>query len=168
MNIGAIIGIGLGFIFTLIGVILLVVAIVSRKKAQKAKSWPTAQGTVISSEVRTHQDISSDDGHSSTSYEPLVKYSYTVNNISYTGSRIGYGANMFDRNTAQNMANRYMAGSTLPVYYNPIDPHDSVLDTTAGGSKIFMIIGIIFTALGLMACCVAGIVGVLAQMGSGQ
>ena len=164
MGPGAIIGIVVGFIFALVGVILLVVAIVSRNKANKAKTWPTAQGRVVSSEVRVHQDYDAEDGHSSTNYEPVVQYAYEVNGVPYTASRIGYGANQFDRNTAQNKANRYAAGSTIAVHYDPADPHNAVLETEAGGAKIFLIVGIVFAALGLTACCIGGIVGVLSQM----
>jgi hypothetical protein len=168
MGTGAIIGIVAGFVFALIGVILLVVAIVSRNKANKAKGWPTAQGMVVSSEVREHQNYDSEDGRSSINYEPVVQYSYTVNGTPYTASRIAYGANQFDHNTAQNKANRYAAGSAVTVHYNPGDPHDVVLETEAGGSKVFMIIGIIFAVVGLMACCVGGIAGFITMAASGQ
>jgi Protein of unknown function (DUF3592) len=164
MGIGAIIGIVAGFIFALVGVILLAFAIASRRKALRAKNWPVTQGVILSSEVREHQNIDAADEQSSTSYEPIVQYSYTINDVPYKASRIAYGANQFDRSTAQARVNLYLPGSPVSVHYNPVDPQETVLDPEANGSQAFLIIGMVFAALGLSVCCIAGLVGFATQM----
>jgi len=165
MGTGALIGLLIGFIFAFIGVIFLVIMFTTRKKAEAAKSWPTAQGTVLSSELSIHQDYDSDDHSSSTSYQPVVQYSYSVMGNQYTGSKIAFGANQFDRNTAQNMVNRYIAGNPVSVYYDPNDPAKAVLETQAAGSKVFMIVGIIFAVIGLMSCCLSGVLVLFSSLG---
>lgn len=153
MGTGALISIVIGIIFLLLGVIFLVVMFTSRKKANEAKAWPTIAGTVTSSEIRVHQDYDTDSHTTSTNYEPVVQYSYNVVGTPCQASRIAFGANQFDRNTAQAKINRYPAGSTVTVHYDPNDPSKAVLETEAAGSKVFMIVGIVFAVIGLYMVC---------------
>jgi hypothetical protein len=41
------------------------------------------------------------------------------------------------------------------VYYNPDKPKDSVLETSASGGKLFVILGAIMGAVGLVALVVS-------------
>jgi hypothetical protein len=160
------IGLIIGFIFGLLGVIFLVIGLVNRKKAQTAKGWPTTQGTIVSTEIREHSDIDTEDGSTTINYEPVVQYSYNVMGVSYTGTKIGYGANRFDRGTAQKKLDRYQAGTMVTVHHNPDDPRNAVLEVEASGSKLFLVLGIIFLVLGMIIVCFAGIFAMLAPVGS--
>jgi hypothetical protein len=151
-------GIGLvfGFVFGLVGVIFLIVGLITRSKTQTAKSWPTAQGTIVSTELREHNDDDSESGSSTVLFEPVVMYSYQAMGVACSGKKIGYGTDRLDRSSAQKKINQYPAGSRVTVYYNPENPSEAVLEVNGTGSKVFLILGIVFLVLGVILCCISG------------
>ena len=139
-----------GLVFLVLGVIFLIVGLVATKRAKAAQSWPSMPGTVVRSEVVRHEDTDSE-GSTSTSYEPVVEYNYSVMGQPFTGKRIAFGANQFNYKKSVEIAARYPVGARPNVYYNPDKPKDSVLETTASGGKLFIILGAVFAAGGLVA-----------------
>lgn len=137
-----------GLALLLVGIPLLIVGIVSRKRAKAALSWPTIKGEVLSSTVVQHTDNESE--YSSTSYEPVVEYQYSLMGQAYTGRRIAYGANSFNLKKAQEIAAKYPVGTPVTVHYNPEKPGDCTLETSASGGKAFSIIGYILVPLGFV------------------
>ena len=73
----------------------------------------------------------------------------------FTGKRIAYGANQFNYKKAAEIAARYPVGARPAVYYNPDKPKDSVLETSASGGKLFIILGAIMGAVGLVVLVVS-------------
>ena len=165
MAIGGIILLFLGFIFILLGALFLFLTWRGKKKAETSQGWPTAQGTVLSVGVQEHSSFDDGENTSSVNYEPVVQYQYAVSGQQYSNKRIAFGANSFDHSTAQKKAGQYAAGMAVMVHYDPAKPADSVLETTAGGSTVFMIVGILFAVIGLMGCCGSTILLVLAASG---
>jgi hypothetical protein len=107
-----------------------------------SSTWPHVSGEI------THAEISSD---SDGAYSPLVRYSYSVSGVSFTGERICFGLErMFaGHKFAQTYTERYRVGSAVAVYYDPNQPSASVLE--AGISKrtfIPMAFGIGFVIFG--------------------
>ena len=143
-----------GLVFLVLGVIFLIVGLVATKRAKAAQFWPSMPGTVVRSEIVRHDDTDSD-GSSSVSYEPVVEYDYAVMGQPFTGKRIGYGANKFNYKKAAEIAARYPVGAQPAVYYNPDKPKDSVLETSGAGGKLFVILGAIMGAGGLVALVVS-------------
>lgn len=137
-----------GLALLLVGIPLLIVGVVSRKRAKAALSWPTIQGEVTGSAVVQHTD--NDSEYSSTSYEPVIEYIYSLMGQSYTGKRIAYGANSFNLKKAQEIAAKYPVGSPVVVHYNPEKPAECTLETSASGGKVFSIIGYILVPLGFI------------------
>ena len=150
----------LGLVFGGIGLILVIMAFISRKRARTAQGWPTTMGQVLSADIQEHRSYDNDDHQTRYSYEPVVQYTYAVEGRSYSGNRIGFGANSFDHRTAQSKVAAYIPGAGVTVHYNPEDPAKAVLETNASGSNIFLIVGIIFAVIGLMAVC-GGSIGAL-------
>lgn len=141
-------------IFGGLGLAFLVIALVSRQKAQTSQRWPTAPGTVLSATLKEHVSHDHDDTPSTHySYEPVVEYNYTVGGQTYSSRRIGYGANRFGRGQAAKILERYPVGSAVTVHYNPANPAEAVLETQAAGSTVFLILGIVFMALCLLSGC---------------
>jgi hypothetical protein len=161
---GSWIGILFGVLFILVGGVFLIIALVSRSKAKTAQGWPTVTGTIISSQVQEHADFDADAGSTSTSYLPFVQYTYTVNGVPYTGARIGFGANQFDRKTALRKAEQYPAGCATPVHYDPANPQSAVLEAKAAASKVFLIIGLVFVVFGVIAFCLSGAIAVISML----
>jgi hypothetical protein len=143
----------LGLIFLLLGGVFLVVGLVATKRAKAAQSWPSMPGTVVRSEVVRHESTD-EDGSSSVSYEPVVHYEYAVMGQPFTGKRIAFGANNFDHKKAAEIVARYPVGARANVFYNPDKPQDAVLETVAAGGKLFVILGAVMAAGGLVALIV--------------
>lgn len=138
-----------GGIFFLIGVVLFLVGFISTKRSKTAQSWPTTTGTVLNSDVQVHVDYDSDSG-TSTTYEPVVNYQYSVMGQSYNGTRIAYGANRFGQKKAYEIASKYPATSQVTVHYNPDKINEATLEVVARGGKAFTIVGIILAVVGLL------------------
>lgn len=125
------------------------------RKAEAAASWPTATGTVVSSAVREKVETDSE-GDSETAYYPEVSYAWTVNGQRHTGRRIQFGETpRFLRETAaQAVCDRYRAGASIPVRYDPANPAEAVLETRKPGPAK----AIVFTVVTLVLTVIAGTV----------
>lgn len=100
-----------------------------------ATHYGAAPGIIQSSEVTFHHD--SDNG---TTHGVAFRYTYTVNDKEYTGTRYRYGAgSSSDGGWAHTAVAERPPGKAVTVYYNPRNPHDSVLSTGLMGSDLFMV-----------------------------
>ena len=153
MNVLLIAGLIVLLIFAGCGAFFVIFTLLSRKKAQKAAGWRAVNGTITATEIKEHTSIDDEDGIGTTQYEPVVHYSYAVGGQTYTGKRIGYGFNRFDLGTARKKLEQYPQGSSVEVRYNPEKPEEAVLETTVGGSKVLLIVGMIFLVIGLCGGC---------------
>jgi len=163
---GLLIALCLGGGFFILGAGLAIFGFVQRKKAKVTETWPTASGSIVSSRLdqRAHTDY--EDGHTSTStsYTPIVEYTYEVAGRTYQGNRVFPGAGMsYDHGTAQGIVNRYQPGGMVMVHYNPADPIQAVLETKSKGGNLFLILGAVFAVLGMIGCCIGIILVVVSQ-----
>ena len=145
-------------VFGAVGVGLLLFGFVQRRKAKLTETWPTASGTIVSARLDQHTRTERRDGHSytSTSYNPVVEYTYQIGQQTYQGNRIFAGATMsYDLGTAQGIINRYQPGMAVYVHYDPANPTQAVLETQSKGGNLFFIMGAVFAVLGLLGGCVA-------------
>jgi len=163
---GLLIAFCLGGVFFLLGVGLVIFGIVQRKKAKTTETWPTANGTIVSSRLDQNTRTERRDGHTytSTSYAPIVEYTYEIGGKPYQGNRIFPGATMsYDLGTAQGIVNRYQPGAAVTVHYDPADPTQAVLETKSKGGNLFLIIGAVFAVLGTIGCCVGVVLVFVSQ-----
>ncbi len=107
----------------LAGLGLILVAVFDLRKANRAKTWPTAEGKILSSSLREKTDS---DG---TSYEVAILYEYSVNGVAHRSDawRIRPGSSSFTKSANAAVA-RYPVGAVVPVYFNPEDPADALLE----------------------------------------
>ncbi|MCX7028461.1 MAG: DUF3592 domain-containing protein [Spirochaetes bacterium] len=125
----------------------------SRKKSKTAAAWPTVPGTITSAEVETHRSSGmSSKGHSTTrvSYEPVVKYSYSVEGKEFKGKNIGLTTVSTGKGAAEKRIEALTSNPKLKVYYNPNDPKEACLDPKAGGSIGMFVIGAALLLLGIV------------------
>jgi uncharacterized Zn-binding protein involved in type VI secretion len=162
MATGGVILLILGVVFFGIGALFLFLTLRARQKAKTSQGWPTAQGRVLAVDIQEHRSYDGDHHHTRVSYEPVVQYQYTVSGRQYNNKRIAFGATSFDRSTAQKKASQYATGMAVSVHYNPNKPEESVLETSASGSTVFMVVGILFAVIGLMGCCGSMVIFLLA------
>ena len=106
-----------------VGLGLAVAALTARTvlHARASAKWSHTPGLITGSKISQ--------GHS-TSFSPLVQYSYTVDGQPLTGKRICFGiARTFaGYQFAQSYTKRYPAGTEVTVYYDPAAPSEAVLE----------------------------------------
>ncbi|HEX2763370.1 MAG TPA: DUF3592 domain-containing protein [Allosphingosinicella sp.] len=121
-------------------------------KAKSAETWPTAMGRVVSCEV-VEEESRDREGHTTTWYNPVVSYSYSVGGQERTGRRLRFGNyRSGSRRKAEAMMAPYAVGSSPTVRYNPERPEECVLETRKPG-PIYLVMaafGLLFVAFGLV------------------
>ena len=166
MNSALLIPFCLGGIFFLLGLGLAIFGFVQRKKAKSTESWPTVSGSIISSQLdqKSSTDFDAEYTSTSTSYTPMVEFSYEIDGRTYRGNRVFPGTSMsYDHGTAKSIVNRYQPGATVSVHYDPADPTQAVLETKSKGGNLFLILGSVFAVLGMIGCCIGAILVIAAQ-----
>lgn len=90
-------------------------------------------GTILSSEVTSHSDSEG------TSHRASVVYEYSVAGAVHRSDRVRFGQ-MGDSNPgwARRTVAENPAGAQRPVYYDPADPSESVLQTGISGQDLFL------------------------------
>jgi hypothetical protein len=92
---------------------------------QSTQTWQSTTGTVLMSSVQRK--------HTGRSYShyPVVVYLYQVNGQQYQSQRIKAGEQFLNvrlSGQAEATVQKYQIGSTVTVYYNPLNPAESVLE----------------------------------------
>lgn len=109
--------------------------VVSAVRQERAKSYPTTTGVVVSSEVESHR---SDDG---TTYKPLIVYRYEVDGAEYLNDRYRYGMwSTNDHGRSQRIVDAHPPGREITVYYNPDDPQDALLSVGRSNDEVGLVI----------------------------
>lgn len=135
--------------FLVMGVGFIIVSLVTRRRAKATLNWPIAPATILSSEVREHHQYDSDRASGRTTYEPAVKYEYSVMGLLHTGSRISFGDKKTSRKKAGEIVAQYPVGMQVSARYNPEKVEETVLETSARGSTGNLIFGILFILIGV-------------------
>jgi hypothetical protein len=118
--------------FFVIGVVVVYFGINNLMIANQAKSWPTTEGTIISSECVYYYNM-----NEGSSYFTHVKYSYTVSGKSYPGDRIAFGyTGSWWQKPNQKIADRLSSARTVLVRYDPDKPSMAVLSCGLNGSIV--------------------------------
>jgi hypothetical protein len=152
--IGIICGGGIILLFFAIGAFLLYNSFKGRQKAGESQRWPNTGGQITEARVTRSMHTDSD-GDTSYSYEPHVRYTYQVGGREYFGEKITFGFKQTysSESKALNVLARFPLGGQVNVFYNPANPEDAVLERTAGGSNISLVIGIVFILISLCIGC---------------
>jgi hypothetical protein len=122
------------------------------KKAKAAETWPTAVATIHSAAV-FEEESTDREGNSSTWYNPVVAYGYSVAGRGYESKRLRFGNyRRASRKKAEEMLAPYRAGGTAQLRYNPDAPEECVLETAKPGPlyAIMAAGGLVFVAAGLL------------------
>jgi Protein of unknown function (DUF3592) len=102
------------------------------KIANETYSWKIGTGTI----TYAGKTQSSSTGKYKASYgNPIVKYTYVANERNYQGDTVYWrntiGSYQFSRSYVDNILSKYEKNKQFVVYYNPINPQESVLETGA-------------------------------------
>jgi hypothetical protein len=128
-------------------------------EVRRAARWPSVQGRIVRSRLRA-VDTKKSDGASGRGNVPDIRYAYSVDGVDYRGKRISIGEIMPDTPEVEAALERYQVGRTGPVFYNPDNPKQAVLDRdppasprtmyaiAAGVMLVGLAIVVTFTVLG--------------------
>jgi hypothetical protein len=131
-----------------LGGYLVFASIRGRRKAQASQNWPTATGRVLEARLQ-HSTTSDAEGDMTTSYYPQVEYEYVVQGQTFHGNKIAFGPQKTSssQSKAQTTLASYPPGVAIPVYYNPVQPQEAVLEKSAPAGMMGLIIGIILVVI---------------------
>ena len=139
---------GLPSIFIIVGFLAFFFGARGAYRAYDSVNWLYVQGVVTSSSVHEYEYDDSD-GYDHEGYRAKVFYSYSLNEISYIGNRVAYGA--LD-SEAYSIVHRYPVGKNINVYIKPSDPNVSVLEPGLRANVfVFPGIGLLFFTLGCLS-----------------
>lgn len=113
-------------IFAIIGVVLYRRMQQSSAEEKAAQSWPTTNGTILSSSLQWRGGA-----HGTQSQEAIVIYQYQVSGQIYQGRTVRAGEQFLTVRVpgqAQAIVSRYPASAQVTVYYNPANPSDAALE----------------------------------------
>ncbi|MBC2711526.1 MAG: DUF3592 domain-containing protein [Desulfosarcina sp.] len=136
------------FFFALIAIMAALDGWSRYKGGKESLKWPSTEGVILSSEVKTDRGKSDDVDPKHTA---AIAYLYTVEGYEYTGERVSFAGQTFlKKSKADSLARRYGKGLRVKVYYDPKTPHVSVLEPgNSSGPPIisFLLVAIIIFAL---------------------
>lgn len=128
-------------------------------RTYQARGWPTADAEILSSDVERVFVGRRKGGHA---WFPRIRYSYTVEGRTYSGSRVGvaedsllvrfkFDSGGYNHKNATAIANRYPVGAQVAVKYNPEHHEEAVLDANMSATTTyFLVIGGIALLVGLI------------------
>ena len=136
-------------LFKLAGILFILIGINTIYQTYKSSSWPSVQGQIISSEIKSHSstytDTTTNRTKNETVYDAQINYRYVVNGITYNNGdvRIGGTVRTNMKMWTTKLLDKYPRGKVVNVYYNPENPFQSVLE------KGFQLSTFAFLAVGL-------------------
>ncbi|OHD65872.1 MAG: hypothetical protein A2176_03420 [Spirochaetes bacterium RBG_13_51_14] len=118
--------------FILFGLITIGMGIADVKNMVSSKSWPTAKGIVMKSEVQS----------SGQYFYPEITYVFHVKKKKYESSNFDLSNTQSgDPLPSKRAVKRYPAGKEVTVYYNPTNPEECALEPGFEWSVLVMMFG---------------------------
>lgn len=122
------------FVLAILGVWLLISTYQQQREFQASLAWPSTQGVVRDLRIEEHSQAN-DNGPDTVTFEPVVVYSYTVHDKTYTSDRLSasapWGYSFGSPEEAAQFLEKYPLRMQLVAYYNPDHPSRALLDRTA-------------------------------------
>lgn len=103
--------------------------------SQYAKFWDKEIATVESVEL-----VASKGRHSHSSKVVYINYTYTIENKTYGGSKIGFGYGLNNIENHEGIFDALKYAKKIAIYVNPFDEENSVITTGLNNSTIGLFI----------------------------
>lgn len=129
----------IGIIFFGVGAFLLFHSFAGLIFGQASYHWPTVDGRITKSAIRSGIFSNDDVSHCVT-----LRYRYSVNGRQYEGKRIGFSKHGSAANSSgnyqevQDIFDKYPRGSSVKVHYLPVAPWVSTLEP---GFRLYGFVG---------------------------
>ncbi len=129
------------FALALPGFIALAAALKERE-VRRAARWTQGRAEIVSSGIMQER-IERHNEATRTVNKPAVAYEFSVGLKRHRGTRISIGEIAGDDPEIPRILQRYKVGASVPVYYDPANPGDCVLerDLPAGFGVIYVLAG---------------------------
>jgi hypothetical protein len=129
--------------FAIVAVVFVVIALRSQVVVRASGRWETTYAQVIYASVEARRSRSGTG--TSTTYYPNVIYQYQVNGQMYQGNRVTLGSSigLGSYSAVQKTVDQYAIGSTIPIFYNPVNPAEAVIERRAPSSRMFLFIAVV-------------------------
>lgn len=101
-----------------------------------SKDWPATSGII------THADVVEWDGLDESTYRSDIRARYQIDGRDYYLFGIYPGHSDIGSNSnveAVRLLSRYPVGKKVSVYYNPLDPHEAVLERGIHSTPLFLL-----------------------------
>ena len=124
------------------------------QKVQRSLSWPYTEGKILRSDVHSEWNPRMHD----TYHSAEIEYEYTVDSQIFRCDTICIGGEFYttSRRRAEAHCEKYPVGSTVNIYYNPLNPEEACLERAGEGRPWAyvaalgaVVFGIWFITLGL-------------------
>jgi len=115
--------------------------------AEESASWPSVQGTVLSSSASVGGGY-----RSPTTYGVAIRYRFTVDGRTFEGRRTAFSP-QFSWQGSQAMVDSHTPGSSVLVYYRPEDPETCVLEP---GGRAETWVAVVLALTGVVIAALAG------------
>jgi Protein of unknown function (DUF3592) len=142
---------GMAF-FTLGGVMLVAMLWMARRQVAEASGWPAIGGRIVKSGVEHYRKRvgGAQSGTLTTFYEPVVEYSYRVNDHEYHSTQVSFGGKSASSQAiAEAAAARYPTGNLVLVHYDPKNPSNAVLELKVALGVPLLAVAIAFFGLAI-------------------
>ena len=136
-----------------IGCLMLLSADISLVQARKSKNWPVIPGVITQSTIEKREQGEEDQALRVT-YEPTIRYQYTIQDQQYIGQRVFFGMAHLDQQGAQYLTSHYLPGMGVLVHYHPRNPTQAVLETDAPSAREIRRLGLAILLVGLTAALI--------------
>lgn len=145
----------LSIVFVLTGLFVMYLGVKAIRRAQNTKAWTQTMGTITHSQLQQSRSVSYRNGRmsSNTMYNASVQYSYSVKGKKYEGHSIRASNEWTSSftNRARKTVLQFPEGASVPVWYDPTMPGDSVLiQGTSFGDFAIVAFGLLFAAIGVL------------------
>lgn len=116
-----------GLPFFSVGAFMLYLCVTDFIDASEMRGWSAAQATLSSAGYSSHS------GDDSTTYEAFATYSYEVNGMRYTSSRVGLAGGAdnigeYQRDLGNELRAAMNAKRPITIYYDPQAPDQAIID----------------------------------------
>jgi MFS superfamily sulfate permease-like transporter len=146
----------IGVMLGMIGISMFLPARSARKRDQVRRSWPTVNGTVISSEVKVLPPLAGKSGGKTSQYEVNVRYQFRTGGQLHFGTAISDRRYLYEKTEADRISARYPVGESVTVYHDPENVGNCFLEMhpaagNYGISILFLAAGGLSVLVGLLA-----------------
>jgi hypothetical protein len=131
-----------GIVLVLMGAFAMLTAVSQLKKARMQLLWLRTSALVVGSEVQDNYE----------GYTPKITYEYEYQNAKFVGQTYKSVLVTYNwKGPSERIVQRYRPGNRVPVYIDPMDPSNAVLELGGFGVHKFLIaISAIATLAGLV------------------